>query len=75
MAAEGMSPSGCDVATSSEARAKRMLCSPLDGCPTGFGVYVILVVDHSGFGVSAAFFKESINRLIITERYLWVVSL
>lgn len=35
-------------------------------------VFVKLVSDHAGFEGSAAFFKESINRPIITGRNLWV---
>lgn len=75
MVAIGVFPSGSDVVISSETGAKRMLCTRLAGCPTRFGVFAMLVIDHPGFDVSPAFFKESIIRLIITERYLLVVSL
>ena len=50
-----------------------MLCVYLDVCPPGFEVYAILdVSDHLTSEVSAAFLKESITRLIIIGRYLWV---
>jgi len=73
---EGWSPKGCllqwgGTVGSLDAGAKRMWSRRFGG----FGVYVMLVMDHPTFDVSATFFKESISRLIIMERYLWVWSL
>ena len=75
MAAKGMSPSVGGTVDSSNTGAKRMRCRRFDASPTGFGVYVILATDHWTFDVSATFFRESISRLIIMERYLSVESL
>ena len=62
-----------DTQSSSAVRANCMLCMYLDVCPPGFEVYAILdVSDHLTSEVSAAFLKESITRLIIIGRYLWV---
>ena len=67
---KGMSPSVYDTVASSGAGAKCILCELPDVYTPGLGVYVVLVTDHPTAEVSATFLRETINRPIITERYL-----
>ena len=72
MTVKGISPSVGDTVASSDIGVKCMLCELFDVNSPEFGVYLMLVTDQPTPEVSVTFFRESISRPIITERYLWV---
>ena len=66
--AKGMPSSLGNTVSSSDSEANRTLFGRFGMRPTGFEARAVSVSDHPTSEVSAAFFKESISRLIIMGR-------